>query len=56
MLIGLTVAMFVFGPSDPRLWGVGVFDLFTGAVAAALVTIFLFQTAAMTRRLARQAE
>jgi hypothetical protein len=35
---------------------VSVFDLFTGAVGAALISIFLFQTATMVRRLARQGE
>jgi phosphatidylglycerophosphate synthase len=56
MLVGLTVAMFIFGPSDPRVLGVSVFDLFTGAVGAGLISIFLFQTVAMVRRLARQGE
>jgi len=56
MLIGLTVAIFIFGPSDPRVLGASVFDLFTGAVGAALISIFLFQTVAMVRRLARQGE
>jgi len=56
MLIGLTAAMFALGPSDPRVFGMNLFDLFTGAVGAALIAIFLFQTASMVRRLARQGE
>lgn len=56
ILIGLTAAMYVFGPSDPRIWGVSAFDLFAGAVGAVLIALFLFQTLAMTRRLAQQGE
>jgi phosphatidylglycerophosphate synthase len=56
MLIGLTVAMFAFGPSHPRLEGFGAFDVFTGAVGAVLIALFLFQTASMLQRLARQGE
>jgi phosphatidylglycerophosphate synthase len=56
MLIGLTVAMFLFGRSDPRVWGLGAFDLFAGAVGAALIALFLVQTAAMARRLSRLEE
>jgi phosphatidylglycerophosphate synthase len=56
MLIGLTVAMYLFGRSDPRVWGLGAFVLFAGAVGAALIALFLVQTAAMARRLSRLEE
>jgi len=56
MLIGLTVAMYVFGRSDPRVWGLGAFDLFAAAVGAALIALFLVQTLAMAKRLARLEE
>lgn len=56
ILIGLTISMYAFGQSGPRFEGLGIFDLFVGAVGAVLVTIFLFQTLTMARRLARQGE
>lgn len=56
ILIALTVAMHVFGPSHPGIWGWGAFNLFTGAVGAVLIALFLYQTAAMARRLARLGE
>jgi phosphatidylglycerophosphate synthase len=56
MLIGLTLAMFAFGQSSPRFAGFGVFDLFAGAVGAVLILLFVVQTVAMARRLARLGE
>ena len=56
ILIGLTVAMYVFGQSGPRVAGLGVFDLFAGAVGTLLILLFVIQTVAMARRLARLGE
>jgi phosphatidylglycerophosphate synthase len=56
MLVGLTVAMYMFGKAGPRIWGLGPFDLFTAAVGAVLILLFLIQTASMARRLSRQGE
>jgi phosphatidylglycerophosphate synthase len=56
MLIGLTVAMYVFGNSEWRWMSLGPFDLFAGAVAGILITLFVIQTAAMARRLEREGE
>lgn len=56
MLIGLTLAMYAFGQSSPRFAGFGVFDLFAGAVGAVLILLFVVQTVAMARRLARLGE
>lgn len=56
ILIGLTVSMYAIGYNEPQFEGLGAFDLFVGAVGAVLVVVFLFQTAMMARRLARQGE
>ena len=56
MLIGLTVAMWLFGNRDIQVWGFGMFDLFTGAVAIALIALFVVQTIRITRRLAKEGE
>lgn len=56
ILIALTIAMFAIGTDEPQFEGLGAFDLFVGAVGVVLVTIFLIQTLAMTRRLAKQGE
>jgi phosphatidylglycerophosphate synthase len=56
MLIGLTIAMFIFGHGGPRLGGLGPFDVFTAGVGAVLITLFVVQTLAMAKRLARQGE
>jgi len=56
ILIGLTVAMYVFGNSGPRLMGLGPFDLVVGGVGLLLMLLFVVQTVAMTRRLARLGE
>lgn len=44
VLVGLTVTMFLVGPSTDALPGFGGFDLFVGSVAAILLAIFLAQT------------
>jgi hypothetical protein len=56
ILIGLTIAMYIFGDAGPRLGNLGVFDLFAGAVAVILILLFVVQTLAMARRLAREGE
>lgn len=56
ILIGLTVAMYVFGASEWRFMSLSPFDLFVGAVGAVLITLFVIQTSGMARRLARQGE
>jgi phosphatidylglycerophosphate synthase len=56
ILIGLTVAMYVYGSSGPRFAGLGPFDLIVGGVGLLLMLLFVFQTMAMARRLASQGE
>jgi hypothetical protein len=56
ILIALTVSMFAIGHDEPQFEGLGAFDLFVGGVGVLLVIVFLFQTVAMVRRLARQGE
>lgn len=56
LLIALTVAMYVFGSSGPRYWGLGLFDWFVGAVGVLLILLFVTQTLATARRLERQGE
>lgn len=56
ILIALTVAMYAFGHSGPRLGPLGPFDVFVGAVGLVLMLLFVIQTVAMSRRLARQGE
>lgn len=56
ILIALTISMYAIGYNEPQFEGLGAFDLFVGAVGAVLVVVFLFQTIAMVRRLARQGE
>ena len=56
MLIGLTVAMYLFGGSGPRVGGLGPLDLFVGAVGLVLIMLFVVQTMAMARRLSRLGE
>ena len=56
ILIGLTVAMYAFGPSTPQVAGLGWFDLFVGGVGLLLILLFVIQTVGMTRRLSRQGE
>jgi phosphatidylglycerophosphate synthase len=56
ILIGLTVAMFILGNSGPRIGPLGIFDAFVGAVGSFLILLFVIQTLAMTKRLAREGE
>lgn len=56
ILIALTVSMYAIGYNEPTFEGLGAFDLFVGGVGVVLVVVFLFQTLAMTRRLARKGE
>ena len=56
VLIALTISMFAIGHDEPQFEGLGAFDLFVGGAGILLVMVFLFQTLAMVRRLARQGE
>lgn len=56
ILIALTVSMYAVGPNEPQFKGLGAFDLSVGGFGVALMVVFLFQTIAMARRLARQGE
>jgi phosphatidylglycerophosphate synthase len=56
ILIGLTVAMYVFGNAGPRFASLGPLDLFVGAAGTVLILLFVVQTAIMARRLSRQPE
>src|SRR4029453_17096326 len=53
-LIGLTVALYLFGHSGPRFGSLGPFDLIVGAAGLVLILLFVIQSLAMTRRLERQ--
>lgn len=54
MLIGLTLVMMALGPERGLFGAVSGFDLFVGTVGAILITLFVVQTAATARRLARE--
>jgi len=56
ILIGLTVAMYVLGPSTSGNSFFNGFDLFVAAVGLILITLFVAQTLAMARRLSRLGE
>jgi phosphatidylglycerophosphate synthase len=56
ILIGLTVAMYLYGHAGPRFAGLGPFDLIVGGVGLILMLLFVFQTVAMARRLASEGE
>jgi len=56
ILIGLTVAMYLFGHSGQRFVGLELFDLIVGGVGFLLMLLFVFQTTVMARRLASQGE
>jgi len=56
ILIGLTIAMYVLGPSTSGNSLFNGFDLFVGAVGVILITLFVAQTLAMARRLSREGE
>ncbi len=56
MLIGLTVAMLIFG-HGPGLFGdTSGFDIFVGTVGVVLIILFILQTIATARRLAARGE
>ena len=54
ILIGMTIAMFVAGPRASMVSGFSAFDLFVGAIAAILVTVFVVQTWRIGNLLARR--
>jgi phosphatidylglycerophosphate synthase len=56
ILVGLTVAMFAVGQVGPVVLALNWFDLFVGTVGALLIILFVIQTIATARRLARQGE
>ena len=56
ILIGLTIAMYLFGASGPKLASLSPFDLFVGAIGALLILLFIVQSIAMARRLLREGE
>ena len=56
LLIGLTVAMYVFGQSTPRFMGLSLFDLLVGGVGLLLIALFTIQTCRMALRLGKQGE
>src|SRR5687768_13526211 len=56
ILIGLTVAMYVFGHSAPRFMTFSPFDLFVGSIGVLLIALFVVQTLEMARRLRRLGE
>jgi phosphatidylglycerophosphate synthase len=56
ILIGLTVAMYVFGHAGSNTNSLGLFDLFVGAAGLLLIMLFVFQTLVTARRLDRQGE
>jgi phosphatidylglycerophosphate synthase len=53
MLIGLTAAMLVLGPSAGAFGRLSGFDLFVGGVGALLIALFVSQTLITARSLAR---
>ena len=54
VLIAFTVAMMAFGTGPGFFGGVNGFNLFTGAVGALLIALFVLQTASTARRLAAE--
>ena len=56
ILIGLTVAMYAYGNAGPVVGPLGPFDLFMVVVGTILILLFVIQTVALARRLARQGE
>lgn len=56
LLIALTITMYAIGTNEPQFEGLGAFDLLVGGAGLVLVVVFLVQTVAMMRRLARQGE
>lgn len=51
LLVGLTITMYVAGPDTGSLPGLSAFDLFVGAVASVLLSIFVVQTWRTGRKL-----
>jgi phosphatidylglycerophosphate synthase len=56
ILIGLTVAMYIFGNSGPRFMSLAPLDFVVLGIGVILITLFVVQTMAMTRRLSREGE
>jgi len=56
ILIGLTVAMYIFGISGPRFMSLAPLDFVVLGIGVILITLFIIQTMAMTRRLSREGE
>ena len=56
ILIGLTMAMYVFGHSGPRFLTFSPFDLFVGSIGVLLIALFMIQTWGMARRLEKLRE
>lgn len=54
VLIGLTLAMIIFGYGPGSFGRISGFDIFVGSVSALLILLFVLQTAATSRRLARE--
>lgn len=54
MLIGLTLAMIIFGYGPGSFGRISGFDIFVGSVSALLILLFVLQTAATSRRLAKE--
>ena len=55
-LIGVTIAMYAFGPGGPLIWSLGAFDLLVGGVGVLLILVFVVQTLVTARRLGRLGE
>ncbi|MHB9878776.1 CDP-alcohol phosphatidyltransferase family protein [Pacificimonas sp. ICDLI1SI03] len=54
ILIGLTATMWIVGPEEPIVWQLNGFDLFVGCAGFLLIGLFVTQTTATARRLARE--
>lgn len=54
MLIGLTLGMIIFGYDPGNFGPISGFDIFVGAVAGVLILVFVMQTVATSRRLAKE--
>ncbi|HVJ01878.1 MAG TPA: CDP-alcohol phosphatidyltransferase family protein, partial [Sphingomonas sp.] len=53
-LVVMTIAMWTLGPGGDRLGWFPAFDAFVGAIAVALIALFVVQTHVVGRRLAIQ--
>ena len=56
ILIALTVGMYAIGNSGPRFGSMNLFEAFIGAFGLILILLFVVQTVAMAKRLAREGE